>query len=197
MAERQAVLGQQRLGLGAAQAGLERCGHGDGVDGDQTVEAAEVEADQAGVPVAAGGQTARHAGAAAERHDRDVVLDRHREHARPPRRGSPGARPRRGRRPGRLRGRAAGRAWTCRACAAGGASSSVRTWPSPTTSAKAASTSAAGRRRQLAGHGLDLAGGPEHRLDERPGAVGQRGGSGGVAPALRVHLSRHALQCDI
>ena len=43
----------------------------------QAVEAGEVEADQAGVPVAARGQAARHAGAAAEGHDRDVVLDRH------------------------------------------------------------------------------------------------------------------------
>ena len=75
VAEREPVLGEQRLGLGAAQAGLEGGGHRDRVDGEQPLHPDQVEADQAGVPLAAGGQAAGDRGAAAEGDDREVVLD--------------------------------------------------------------------------------------------------------------------------
>ena len=78
MADREAVLGQPGLGLGAAQTGTEGRGHRDRVDLD-VGEPAQVEADHTGVPVPAGGEATGHAGASAERHDRDVPPDGHRE----------------------------------------------------------------------------------------------------------------------
>ena len=75
VAEGQAVLGEQRLGLGAAQAGLEGGGHRRRVDGEQPLHPDQVEAEQAGVPLAPRGQAAGHRRAAAERDDGEVVLD--------------------------------------------------------------------------------------------------------------------------
>ena len=197
MADRQAVFGKQGLGLGPAEAGLEGRGHRDQVDSHEPVEAGEVEADQAGVPLTPSGQAARHTGAAAEGHDRDVVLDR---------RGQDrchlvvAARPDDGvgrvvevagaglRRSGvdlpRVRRRRT--------------SSSRSTWSSPTALRSAAERvlREAGRRQDT-DDGLDCVGRPEDRLDERAGALRQWCGGGRVAPALGVHLSRHALQCDM
>ena len=52
---------------------------------------------------------------------------------------------------------------------------------------------AAGR---AAGHRLGRGGRTEHGLHQRPGALGEGGGCVRVSPALGVHLSGHALQCD-
>ena len=59
----------------AAQAGLEGRGHRVGVDGEQLVEADQVERDDAGEALAAGDQAADDRGAATEGHQRDVALD--------------------------------------------------------------------------------------------------------------------------
>ena len=76
MAQRQAVLGQQRLGLRAAQAGLERGGHRVGVDREQPVEPDQVERDHSGVAPLRD-QPADDRGAAAEGDQRDVVDTHH------------------------------------------------------------------------------------------------------------------------
>ena len=81
VAQRDAVLGQRGLGLGAAESGTEDGGHRDRVDGDLG-QPAEVEADDAGVPISAGSETAGDARAAAERDDSRVVLHRERQHGR-------------------------------------------------------------------------------------------------------------------
>ena len=75
VAEGQVVLREQGLGLGAAEAGLEGRRHRDRVHRDQPLHPDQVEADQAGVPLAPRGQAAGHRGPAAERNDREVVLD--------------------------------------------------------------------------------------------------------------------------
>ena len=75
MPQRQPVLGQQRLGLRAAETGLEGRGHRVGVDGEQLVEADQVEGDDAGEALAAGDQAADDRGAAAEGDQGDVPLD--------------------------------------------------------------------------------------------------------------------------
>ena len=75
MAERQPVLGQQRLGLRPAEARLERGGHRVGVDREQLVEADQVEGDDTGEALAPGDQAADDGGAATERDQRDVVPD--------------------------------------------------------------------------------------------------------------------------
>ena len=108
MAEGQPVLGQQRLGLGAAQPGLEGRGHRDGVDVEQPVHPHQVEAEHAGEALARGRQPAGDRRAAAERHHGDVVLDRDREHRRDlvvRRRGGRRRRGRRVRSPARARSR--------------------------------------------------------------------------------------------
>ena len=58
---------------GPAQPGLERRGHRDRVDGEQPLHPDQVEADDPGVPVAAGDQPTDHRRPAAERHDGDPV----------------------------------------------------------------------------------------------------------------------------
>ena len=68
------MLGEQRLGLGPEQPGLEGRGARDGVDVDQAGHPPQVERDDAGVAVAPGRQAAHHGGPAAERHERDAVL---------------------------------------------------------------------------------------------------------------------------
>ena len=73
MTQRQAVLGQQRLGLRPTEAGLEGGGHRVGVDGEQPVEADQVEGHHAGEVATASDQAADDGGAAAERDQRHVV----------------------------------------------------------------------------------------------------------------------------
>ncbi len=75
MSERQPVLGQQPLGLRPAQTRLEGGGHRVGVDGEQPVEADQVERDDAGVPLASGDQATHDGGATTERDQGQVVLD--------------------------------------------------------------------------------------------------------------------------
>lgn len=70
MAEGEAVSGEQGLGLGGAQAGLEDGGAGDGVEVEQAVHAAQVQGDER---AALGGESAHHRGAAAEGHDGEAV----------------------------------------------------------------------------------------------------------------------------
>ena len=74
------MLGQQRLGLGTTQAGLERRSHRDGVDVEKPVQPHEVEADHAGEAVAHGRESAGDGGASAEGDHRDVVPHRDRQH---------------------------------------------------------------------------------------------------------------------
>ena len=201
MAEGQAVLGQQRLGLGAAQAGLEGRGHRDGVDVDQALHPAQVEADQAGVAVAARGQAAGDRRTAAERHDREVVLDREREHGRDVvgtagtdhgvgcvgQVAGPGAE--------QVGGR----------LAAGAQPAGVVVGEHVLGAEEVAQALQQRRldrrdRQRGFGHGgpLDQA---EGHLDQAAGGLGQGGGGGGVTPALGVHLDGgllggHVLQCD-
>lgn len=72
MAERVPVLGQQRLGLGGAQAGLEGRRAGDLVEVEQAVHAAQVEGDERAL--AAGGEAADDGGAAAEGDEGQAVF---------------------------------------------------------------------------------------------------------------------------
>ena len=74
MAERQPVLGEEGLGLGAAQPRLEGRGHRDLVDGEQPLHPHQVEADQPREPVAPRGQATGDRGAATEGDDRHPVL---------------------------------------------------------------------------------------------------------------------------
>ena len=76
MAQGQAVLGQECLGRRTAQPGLEGRRHRVGVDVEQLVEADQVERDDAREALAASDEAADHRGAAAERDQRDVALDR-------------------------------------------------------------------------------------------------------------------------
>ena len=76
MAEGQPLGRQQGLGLGAAQSGLEGRGHRGVVDLEQALHPDEVEGDETGEPVAAGGQTAGDRGAAAEGDDGHPVPHR-------------------------------------------------------------------------------------------------------------------------
>ena len=76
MAQRQPVLGEQGLGRGAAQAGLQGRGHRVGVDREQPVEAHQVERDDAGKALAPCHQATDHRGAATERDQGHVVLHR-------------------------------------------------------------------------------------------------------------------------
>ena len=197
MADRQAVFGKQGLGLGPAEAGLEGRGHRDQVDSHEPVEAGEVEADQAGVPLTPSGQAARHTGAAAEGHDRDVVLDRRGQDrchlvvaARPDdcvgrvvEVAGTGAE--------QVGGRLAARAQSAYVVVEEHVVVADRAPQRPERVLREAG------RRQDTDDGLDCVGGPEDRLDERAGALRQWCGGGRVAPALGVHLSRHALQCDM
>ena len=99
VAEGEAALAEQALGLRAGEAGAQFGFAGDLVEPVQGVEAAQVQGDD-GVEVAADRiEAADHAGAAAERHDGDALAaSRIRESARPrprcragsPRRGRPG-----------------------------------------------------------------------------------------------------------
>ena len=82
VAERQALGGEQRLGLGTAQARLEGRGHRGVVDRDQPLHPHQVEAEHAGEPLASGDQPTRDRRTAAERDHREVVLDREGEHGR-------------------------------------------------------------------------------------------------------------------
>ena len=74
MAEHQPVLGEQRLGLGAAQAGAEGRRRRDRVEREQAAHPAEVEGDHPGEAVAVGREAAGHRGATAEGDDHDPVL---------------------------------------------------------------------------------------------------------------------------
>ena len=74
MAQRQAVLGEQRLGLGPAEARLERRGHRVRVDGEQLVEPDQVERDDACEAVTPRDQATDDRRAATEGHERDVPL---------------------------------------------------------------------------------------------------------------------------
>ena len=73
VAQGQAVLGKQRLGLRATQTRLEGGGHRVGVDREQPVEADQVEGDHAGEVAAPSDQAADDRGAAAEGDQRDAV----------------------------------------------------------------------------------------------------------------------------
>ena len=74
MTQGQPPFGEQLLGLGSEEPGLERRGPGDRVEVDQAGHSPQVEGDDAGETVAPGGQASHHRRAAAERHERDAVL---------------------------------------------------------------------------------------------------------------------------
>ena len=207
--QHQAALVQQRLGLRAAQAGLEGGGHRLLVDGQQLLHPHQVEGDQARVAVAACGEPAGHAGAAAEGDDREVVLDGH----------------------GQDRGDvvvAAGpdhRVGRVGQVARAGPQQVGRGLPTGAQPAYLvveqdvllADGGAQGRERRLPQRGrgdrrgLRRRGGaqPEGHLDESAGALGEVGRSIRAAPPQGVHLAeatgqrsggrvrRHVLQCDI
>ena len=176
------MLGQQRLGLGAAQAGLEGRGHRDRVDGEQPLHPDQVEADHAGVALAPGDQAAGDRRAAAER-----------------------ARPRGGARP-RRRARAATSSWPPGRTTASGASvrspararsrsgvdlprvrsrrvsSSVSTCSAPSERAQAVEQrrrrcADAGQRRRLDGAGARRA--PKTSSTRPRAASGSGGGAAG------------------
>ncbi|MCO4697047.1 hypothetical protein LRR80_03111 [Streptomyces sp. RO-S4] len=78
VAEGEAVFGEQRLRLGAPQAGLQGGGAGDRVEVEQPVHAAQVEGDERAVRLR--GEAADDGGAAAERHGGQAVLGAQAEH---------------------------------------------------------------------------------------------------------------------
>ena len=193
------MLGEPGLGVGAAQSRAEGDGHRHGVDGD-VGEPAEVEADHAGVPLAPRGKAAGDAGASAERDDGDVPRDGDGEHvghlvvARRP--------------DHRVRGvgevTLAGAEQVGRRLAAGTQAAEVVVGAHVLVADDGGEGrdhlgGKAGRGQRpgdvLRGSGLGRR--SEDRLDQGAGAVGQGGRAGRVAPALGVHLERHALQCDI
>lgn len=74
MAEREAVLAEQSLGLGAGDARAEDGFTGDVVDAHQLVEPAQIQGDDGAESAAVGIEAADHAGAPTERHHRDPLL---------------------------------------------------------------------------------------------------------------------------
>ena len=201
VAEGQPVPGQQRLGLGTAQARLEGRGHRDLVDGEEPLHPHQVEADQAGEAVAAGGEATRHARAAAEGDDRDPVLGGPREqghdlvvpvgsHDRVGGVGEvTGARPQQ-----------VGRRLAARAQGARGVVDEDVVGPHDRAQPVEQRVVERDRRGRRAGDGRAVLE-AEGEVDQAERGVGQdRRGVGG-APALRVHLDGgqvpgHALQCD-
>ncbi len=201
VAERQAVLAEQRLGLRATQAGLERGRHRHLVDREQPLHPDQVEADQPGEAVATGSQAAGDAGASAERDDRDAVLGG----------------PRQDRRDVAVPVRADDRVGCVGEVAgtrleqvgrglAAGAEDAGRVVDQDVVGADDRAEAVEqhvverGRGRRRAGDGRALLE-PEGQVDQAERRRGQVGGGGRVAPALRVHLDcgrpeGHALQCD-
>ena len=193
------MLGQQRLGLRAPQTGLEGRGHRDGVDGEQALHPDQVEADHAGVRrVAAGDQPADHRGAAAERHDGDVVSRcdlEQRLHL-----VGVGGPDHRVGRIGEVAG--AGSEQVGRRLAAGAQAARLVVGvhvlaPDDLGERGEDGVRQAGGRQvepQVVGH--RLVADREDQLDQAACAVGEGGCAGRVAPSGRVHLGRHVLQCD-
>ncbi len=79
MTERQALGGQQRLGLRSAQPGLEGRRHRDVVDGEQPLHPDQVEAEHSGEAGALRDQATGDRRTSPERHHREMVLDGERE----------------------------------------------------------------------------------------------------------------------
>jgi hypothetical protein len=80
VAERVAALAEQRLGLGAAQACLERRHSRDLVELEQPIQSPDIQGDRGGEALAARRQAADDRRAAAERDDRDSLLRAHPQH---------------------------------------------------------------------------------------------------------------------
>ena len=74
------MLGEQRLRLRSAQAGLENDGHRGGVDSADRLHPDQVEADHPGVPLPTGDQPADDGRASSERDDGQVAADCHGDH---------------------------------------------------------------------------------------------------------------------
>ena len=204
MAQRQAVLGEQRLGLGAAQARLRgsRSSRPSSTASSRFIRTRSRLTTPA-KPSRRARQAAGHAGAAAERDDRDPVLGRPGQDGGDlvvpvgAHHGVGGV--------GEVAGaqRAAGRAWTCRGCAGVRVSSSTRTCSAPTISASPSSRCVVqrGRRGGVAPATAGRSWRPKASSTRPRADSGSVGGGGRVAPALRVHLDSgrldgHALQCD-
>jgi hypothetical protein len=193
------MLGEQRLGLGPAQARLEGDSHRDRIDVEQPLHPDQVEGQDTGVAVAAGGQAAGDAGAATERDHGQVVLDREGEHRRHVvvvagsnhRVGSV------------VQLSGAGAEQVGRGLAAGADPSGLVVGEHVLGAQQLAEAieqpvvDLAGREARVLDRGpLNEA---EGQLDQAAGGVGEWRGGGRVAPAGRVHLvalDRHALQCD-
>ena len=170
------------------------------VDVEQPLHPDQVEGEHAGVPVAAGGQAAGDAGAAAERDHGQVVLDREGEHG-----GDvvvvAGADHRVG---GVVQLAGPGAEQVGGGLAAGAEPAGLVVGEDVLGAEQLAAGRRAGRRRAWpAGRLGVLDRGPlveaEGQLDQAAGGVGERRGGGRVAPAGRVHLvavDRHVLQCD-
>lgn len=201
MAQRHALLGQQRLGLGAAQAGLEHGGHRLVVDRDQPLHADEVERDQPGVALAPRDQAAGDRRTATERHHGDVVLDGPRQH-----RGHVvvGARAHDDvRRVGQVAGartQQVGRRLAAGAQPARGVvGQHVLGADDGAERCDEVGRQAGVRQPRILDRG-PLGQGPEGQLDEAAGGLRQVAGTGRVAPTGGMHLglhdSGHVLQCD-
>ena len=209
MAQHQAALAQQRLGLGAAQARLEGGGHRLLVDGQQLLHPHQVQGDEPGVAVATRGEPAGHAGATAEGDDREVVLDgdgQHRGHVVVAAGADDGV-------GGVGQVAAAGSQQVGRGLPTGAQPAYVVV----EEDVLLAHHGTQGRQRRLpqggGGHGGRRDGGrgvqAEGHLDQAAGALGEVGRGARGAPALGVHLAqaagqrsgggvgRHVLQCDI
>ena len=200
VAQRQAVRGQQPLGVGPAHAGLQHRRPRLLVDLDQAVEAGQVEGDHAGVAVAVGDQSADHRRAAPERHQRDVLAHapvEHRLHLAGvggPDDGVRGVGAVAAADPDQVVGGLAPRVHEPGVVVGGDVlGADHRDQPGHQDVGERVGQHHVGLRDGWRGAGA------EHRVDERAGVVGQRGGSSRVAPAGPEHLVRqcsHALQCD-
>ena len=198
MAQRQVVLGQERLGLGSAQAGLEGGGHRDRVDREQPLHPDQVEAEHPGMPRAAGDETAGDRRTTAERDHGDRVASRHLEHrlylfgvGRP----DDGI----GRvgevtRPGTQE---VGRGLAASAQPPGLVVGVHMVGADDGREASEHSVGDPDRRQGHRGVGVDpKVGDREHQLHQTAGGLRQVGSAVRVAPAGRVHLCGHVLQCD-
>ncbi len=199
MAQRQALGGQQRLGLGTAQPGLEGRGHRHVVDLEQPLHPHQVEAEHAGEALAPGDQATGHRRTAAERHHGEVVLDREVEDGGDllvPGRADDGVR-------GVAQVAGPGAEQVGRGLAAGAEPAGVVVGAHVLGADDAGEPVEhggvdRGRRERRVRHGRPVVGAEDH-LHQAAGLGRQRGGAGGVAPAGRVHLGLvrgHALHCD-
>ena len=192
------MLGQERLCLRAAQPGLEGGGHRDRVDREQPLHPDQVEAEHTGVPLAAGDETAGDRRTAAERDHGDPVATRHLEH--------------------RLHlvgvGRTddgVGRVGEVARPSAQEVGRGLAAGAQPPGLVVGVHVVGADDGRQVAqrrvgdpdrwqrhrGVGVHpVVGDREHQLHQTAGGLRQVGGAVWVAPAGRVHLSSHVLQCD-